>query len=77
LSLFKNFQIKEKVTLGVGLTAYNALNHPNFGQPDSNLGDAAFGQINGTQGVPSSPYGNGLSFDSSPRAVQLVAKLNF
>jgi hypothetical protein len=28
-------------------------------------------------GVPSSPYGNFLGFDSSPRVVQLTAKFTF
>jgi hypothetical protein len=77
MSLFKTFQIKEGISLGVGATAFNVFNHPNFDFPDSNLGDATFGQIMSTQGVPTGPYGNGLAFDSSVRVVQLSAKLNF
>jgi len=77
MSLFKTFQIKDGISLGVGATAFNVFNHPNFDLPDSNLGDANFGQITTTQGVPTSPYGNGLGFDSSVRVVQLSAKLNF
>jgi Carboxypeptidase regulatory-like domain len=77
LSLVKTFQIRERVSLGVGMTAYNALNHPNFGQPDNILGDGTTGQIFKMQGVPTSPYGGGLGFDSSPRVVQLTTKLNF
>jgi hypothetical protein len=77
MSLFKTFQIKESITVGVGATAFNVFNHPNFNLPDFTLGDATFGQITSMQGVPTSPYGNGLGFDSSVRVVQLSAKLNF
>jgi hypothetical protein len=77
MSLFKTFLIKERVSLGIGITAYNALNHPNFGQPGAELGSGTTGQIFGMQGVPTSPYGVGFGFDSSPRVVQLTAKLNF
>ncbi len=77
LSLFKTFSIKEKANLGIGLTAFNAFNHPNFGQPDNNLGDSTFGQISSMQTTPTSPYGAFFGFDSSPRIVQLTAKLTF
>ena len=77
MSLFKNFQIGEHVKLGIGATAFNVFNHPNFSNPDSTLGDVTFGQISGMEGVPTSPYGVFLGFDSSPRVVQLSAKLEF
>jgi hypothetical protein len=77
MGLYKTFQIKESVTLGVGATAFNVFNHPNFNLLDFNLGEATFGQITSMQGVPTSPYGNFLGFDSSVRVFQLSAKLNF
>ena len=77
MGLYKTFQISDRYTLGLGATAYNVFNHPNFGLPDSNLGDATFGQISYMQGVPASPYGSGLGFDSSVRVVQLSAKFTF
>ncbi len=77
MALFKTFNIREKLTLGIGAQAFNVLNHPNFGLPDAGLGDATFGQISGMTGTPTSPYGNFLGFDSSIRVVQLSAKLNF
>jgi hypothetical protein len=52
-------------------------NHPNFGLPDGAIGDSTFGQISGMTGVPTSPYGNFLGFDSSVRVVQLSAKVTF
>ncbi len=77
MALFKTFRIKETASLGIGMSAFNVFNHPNFANPDSNLGDGTFGQITGTLGVPTSPYGNFLGFDSSVRVVQLSAKINF
>jgi len=77
MGLYKTFQIKERVNFGLGATAFNVFNHPNFNLPDNYLGDSTFGQILEMQGVPSSPYGNFLGFDSSVRVVQLSLKLNF
>jgi hypothetical protein len=77
MALYKNFAIKEHVNLGIGMNAFNVFNHPNFALPDNGLGDSTFGQITSTVGVPTSPYGNFLGFDSSVRVVQLTAKLTF
>jgi hypothetical protein len=77
MSLFKTFSIREKMKLGVGAQAFNVFNHPNFANPDSTLSDPTFGQITRMMGVPTSPYGVFLGFDSSPRVVQLSAKLEF
>jgi hypothetical protein len=82
MSLFKTFSIRERMKLGVGAQAFNVFNHPNFANPNNSLvaGDTTFGQITGAQGmlgVPTSPYGVFLGFDSSVRVVQLSAKLEF
>jgi hypothetical protein len=77
MALYKNFSFKERVKLGIGLNAFNVFNHPNFNLPDAGLGDSTFGQITSTVGVPTSPYGNFLGFDSSVRVVQLTAKITF
>jgi hypothetical protein len=79
LNLFKNFKIAERFNLAIGVQAFNAFNHPNFGLPNSTYftGDPTFGGINTMQGTPTSPYGNFLGFDSSPRVVQLSGKLVF
>ncbi len=81
LGLFKNIQIKERLNLAIGMMAYNALNHPNMPFPNNyfSTGDTTFGTITGGPGVgvPTSPYGNFLGFDSSPRIVQLSAKITF
>jgi hypothetical protein len=77
LNLYKNFKIAERLNFAIGMQAFNALNHPNFGNPDGGFGDPGFGQISTMTGVPTSPYGNFLGFDSSPRVVQLSGKIVF
>jgi hypothetical protein len=79
LNLFKNFKIAERFNCAIGAQAFNAFNHPNFGLPNHTYftPDTTFGTISGMQGVPTSPYGNFLGFDSSPRVMQLTAKIVF
>jgi hypothetical protein len=77
MGLFKTFNMGERVKFGVGAEAYNVFNHPNFSNPDSNLGDSTFGQINTMQPMPTSPYGVFLGFDSSVRVVQVSGKIIF
>lgn len=79
LNLFKNFKFGERFNFAIGAQAFNAFNHPNFGLPNSTFytGDSTFGTISSMQGTPTSPYGNFLGFDSSPRVMQLSAKLVF
>jgi len=79
LNLFKNFTFKERFNFAIGVQAFNAFNHPNFGLPNATFfsGDPTFGGINTMQPTPTSPYGNFLGFDSSPRVAQLAAKLVF
>jgi len=77
MALFKTFNIGERFNFGLGAQAFNVFNHPNFNLPDTEVGSPQFGQILGMQGVPTSPYGNFLGFDSSVRVVQLSLKLTF
>ncbi|HYM06188.1 MAG TPA: carboxypeptidase regulatory-like domain-containing protein [Terriglobales bacterium] len=77
MALYKNIKFGETRSIGIGVQAFNVFNHPNFGQPDSGLGDPTFGLISNMVSVPTSPYGNFLGFDASPRVVQLSAKLTF
>ena len=77
MALYKTFAVGERFRFGLGAQAFNLFNHPNFTLPDAELGSPQFGQILGMQGVPTSPYGNFLGFDSSVRVVQLSLKLTF
>ena len=44
-SLIRKFRVTERVGLEFHADAFNALNHPNFGPPDTFLPDATFGVI--------------------------------
>jgi Carboxypeptidase regulatory-like domain len=78
LNLFKNFKV-ERFNFAIGAQAFNAFNHPNFALPNSTFftGDPTFGTISSMQGTPTSPYGNFLGFDSSPRVMQVSFKMSF
>ncbi len=77
MALFKTFKFGEGRSIGIGAQAFNVFNHPNFAAPDSTLGDSTFGLVSGMAGLPTSPYGTFLGYDSSPRSVQLSAKIQF
>jgi hypothetical protein len=67
-ALLKNFSIEmrgEQVRLQVKAEASNVFNHPNFGLPDSGIGDSAVGTITSANG--------GLP----GRTMQLGAKISF
>ena len=87
LNLFKNFKIGERFNFAIGAQAFNVFNHPNFGLPNSTFAsgytgaapavDPTYGTISSMQGTPTSPYGNFLGFDSSPRVMQISGKIVF
>ncbi len=60
---FKDFPIKERVTLQFRSEFFNILNHANFGLPDTTVTDSGFGQITGTS--------------TDPREIQFALKLLF
>ncbi len=63
-SLLKNFHITERVQAQLKMSAYNATNRLNRGNPDTNFTDANFGQAlyqgspGGTFGAQTAVYGN-------------------
>jgi hypothetical protein len=63
-ALIKNWSVPEHYKIQFRAEAFNALNHPSLGQPDSNPGDSNFGQITGIGAIP-------------PRVLRGALKVNF
>jgi hypothetical protein len=63
LSLFKNFRLKEKLTLQLRAEAFNAFNRVQFDRPNQVLSSGQFGIISAQA--------------NSPRQIQFALKLLF
>ncbi|HZO05767.1 MAG TPA: carboxypeptidase regulatory-like domain-containing protein [Solirubrobacterales bacterium] len=50
-ALLKNFRIKEAVNVQFRFEAFNAPNHPNWGNPDTSVTSANYGRITGMRGL--------------------------
>lgn len=80
LSIMKNFPFPhwESAKLSIGAQAVNLFNHPNFDQPNADLGNVGqLGLTTTTVNTPTSIFGSFLGADASPRALQLRANLTF
>ena len=73
-SLFRKFEITEKVKLEFRAESTNITNSPAFGNPNLTLGDANFGRITGTLAGLITNQGVG---GTGPRAINLGLKLTF
>ncbi len=62
--LYKNLSFTETKRLQLRFDVFNLFNHPRFGAPDTNPGDATFGRVTGSQ-------------QNQARTVELGAKLSF
>ncbi len=78
-SVFKGFAMPHWDTgkLKVGAQFFNLFNHPNFGQPLSNVAGSNVGVIESTVNPPTSILGSFLGGNASPRLIQLTAKFDF
>jgi hypothetical protein len=76
-NLSRNFQIKERMSLTLGMQAYNVLNHANFANPSGSISSGSFGQITGTVGPPTSIYGSFQGASVSGRVMVLVGRFTF
>ncbi len=63
MSLFKDFPIKEGVTLNFRVEAFNLFNRVQFGSPNTSLGNSQFGWITSQQ--------------NNPRLLQFAGRLSF
>ena len=80
LSVIKEMKIPEweGARLGIGASFFNLFNHPNFDQPNTDIGTpSTFGQITETVSAPTSILGAGLSGSTAPRLIQLTARITF
>lgn len=68
-SLQREIRLHEAMGLTLRAQAFNALNHPVFGNPGQTLGSSNFGQVTGTLGSSGSSEQN--------RSVQFAATLHF
>jgi hypothetical protein len=62
-SVFKDFRLRERITLNLRLEAFNTTNTPHFDSPNTDLSQGQFGSITQTIG--------------NPRILQLAAKILF
>ena len=76
---FKLPHMGDQGRLQLGVTAFNVLNHPNFGLPNGILdnGSSVFGFSLYTEGPPTSIYGSGLGGDPSVRILEATGKIYF
>lgn len=74
LSLFKQFKMSERYSLQFRAEFFNAFNHPNFSNPNSNINSSNFGKVTSTL-APILGADSGGPGD--PREIQLALKLYF
>jgi hypothetical protein len=82
LAIQREFRIKDRLKAQLRLETFNTLNHPNFGNPDTFLGDPGFGkpatmldQFLGAGG-PASGLAPALQI-GGPRSIQLAVRFRF
>jgi hypothetical protein len=78
-SIRKDFKLTERLNFQIGLNAFNAFNHANYGDPANNTSGAVgpFGQTIFMQSPPTSPYGAFAAAATDMRMAQIVGKLTF
>jgi Carboxypeptidase regulatory-like domain len=76
-SLYKTIQIHERVRFLIGASAFNVMNHPNFGSPASNAAVGGLGLISNTVAAPASPYGSFQGSAVSGRVLVLTGRFSF
>jgi hypothetical protein len=76
-TLTKQIVKAEGINFTLGAQFYNLFNHPNFGNPNSTLGEGNFGTITTTQAPPTSPYGSFENAGVSQRILVVSGKITF
>lgn len=70
-SAFRTIPIRESISLELRMDAFNAFNHPVFGNPTTSLTSASYGYVTGTAGTGV----NGTA--GAPRAIQFAGTIRF
>ena len=73
----KAIRFKERFKFELGASAYNVMNHPNFGQPSGTVTSTTVGKISGTVSPPVSIYGSGQGAIVSGRVLVVTGKFTF
>jgi outer membrane receptor protein involved in Fe transport len=76
-SLYKTIVIHERAKFILGASAFNLMNHPNFGSPAFNTAVGGLGLISSTVTAPTSPYGAFQGSAVSGRVLVLTGKFQF
>jgi hypothetical protein len=76
-SLYKTIAIHERAKFILGASAFNVLNHPNFGSPAGNVAVGGLGLISNTVTPPTSAYGAFQGSAVSGRVLVLTGKFQF
>jgi hypothetical protein len=78
MSIRKTFNVNERINFQLGFSAYNWINHANYGSPFSQtIFGPAFGATLFTETPPTSPYGAFASAATDMRMAQITLKLSF
>ncbi|MGD1070220.1 MAG: TonB-dependent receptor [Bryobacteraceae bacterium] len=67
LSMFRTFNITERIKFRLGAAATNIANHPNYGNPGLTLGTSSFGIISSLQSADG----------AGPRSLQMTGRITF
>lgn len=70
-STFRTIPIRKSISLELRMDAFNAFNHPVFGNPTTSLTSASYGYVTGTAGTGV----NGTA--GAPRAIQFAGTIHF
>jgi hypothetical protein len=76
-SVYKTIAIHERAKFIIGASAFNLMNHPNFGSPAANTAVGGLGLISSTVTAPTSPYGAFQGSAVSGRVLVLTGKFQF
>ncbi len=77
LQVTRNFKIREKMNLTLGIQTYNVINHANFANPSGSISSGSFGEITATVGPPTSIYGSFQGASVSGRVAVLTGRFTF